>query len=91
MARYELTGEGILDALPLERADAQEFCGVVVYRLWGTKDGIMQSTDMLQGVYPGDDFSTLTDAVWIGHIKASPGDKSWVDLYELIVMRGVRK
>jgi hypothetical protein len=81
-------GEDFLHALPLERVDAKEFCGVIVYRMWGTKVGIMQSTDMLTERYPSCQVATLSDALWIGKIKLVD-DRPWADLYELIVMRRV--
>ncbi len=89
MAVYELRGEDFLSVLPLERIDVEEFCGVIVYRMWGTKVGIMQSTDMLTERYPSCQAATLGDALWLGKIKLFDDNRPWVDLYELIVMRKV--
>lgn len=85
MTEYEMMGESFLDALCLERAEEKEFCGVVVYRLWGTETQIQSATNIFDEMFSGVARTTLRDAVYIGSVKDP--DTGPADLYELIVMR----
>ena len=91
MAEYRLEGESFLQALPVEQVDAKEFCGVMVYRLCGTRIHIDAAASMLHEAYPHDKKEALSDAKWLGKINLGTPDKAplWLDLYELIIMREV--